>query len=43
MYDSLGTSHIMTTYYVKTDANTWDVYAAADKRGGVRQRGGGHQ
>ena len=25
VYDSLGTAHIMTTYYVKTDANTWDV------------------
>jgi flagellar hook protein FlgE len=22
----------MTTYYVKTDANTWDVYAAADNK-----------
>ncbi|MCU6502373.1 flagellar hook protein FlgE [Rugamonas sp. A1-17] len=32
VYDSLGTSHIMTTYYVKTDANTWDVYAAADNK-----------
>ena len=30
VYDSLGTEHIMTTYYVKTAANTWDVYAAAD-------------
>ncbi|MYM73387.1 flagellar hook-basal body complex protein [Duganella sp. FT134W] len=32
VYDSLGTAHIMTTYYVKTDANTWDVYAAADNK-----------
>jgi flagellar hook protein FlgE len=32
VYDSLGTSHIMTSYYVKTDANTWDVYAAADNK-----------
>ncbi len=32
VFDSLGTSHIMTTYYVKTDANTWDVYAAADNK-----------
>jgi flagellar hook protein FlgE len=32
VYDSLGTSHIMTTYYVKTDANVWDVYAAADNK-----------
>jgi flagellar hook protein FlgE len=30
VYDTLGTEHIMTTYYVKTAANTWDVYAAAD-------------
>jgi flagellar hook protein FlgE len=32
VYDSLGTSHTMTTYYVKTQANTWDVYAAADSK-----------
>lgn len=32
VYDSLGTQHIMTTYYVKTDANVWDVYAAADNK-----------
>ncbi|SDG02323.1 MULTISPECIES: flagellar hook protein FlgE [unclassified Duganella] len=32
VYDSLGTSHVMTTYYVKTDANQWDVYAAADNK-----------
>lgn len=32
VYDSLGTAHVMTTYYVKTDANTWDVYAAADNK-----------
>jgi flagellar hook protein FlgE len=32
VYDSLGTSHIMTTYYVKTAANTWDVYAGADNK-----------
>lgn len=32
VYDTLGTAHIMTTYYVKTDANTWDVYAAADNK-----------
>jgi flagellar hook protein FlgE len=32
VYDSLGTAHIMTTYYVKTDANTWDVYASADNK-----------
>ena len=32
VYDSLGTPHIMTTYYVKTGANTWDVYAGADNK-----------
>ncbi|TFW25038.1 flagellar hook protein FlgE [Duganella callida] len=32
IYDSLGTEHRMTMYYVKTDANTWDVYAAADNK-----------
>ncbi|WP_432380153.1 flagellar hook protein FlgE [Duganella sp. P38] len=32
VYDTLGTAHIMTTYYVKTDANTWDVYAGADNK-----------
>ena len=32
VYDSLGTPHTMTTYYVKTAANTWDVYAAADNK-----------
>jgi flagellar hook protein FlgE len=30
VYDSLGNSHVMSTYYVKTDANNWDVYAASD-------------
>jgi flagellar hook protein FlgE len=32
VYDSLGTAHQMTTYYVKTEANTWDVYAGADAK-----------
>lgn len=32
VYDSLGTAHVMTTYYVKTDANKWDVYAGADNK-----------
>ncbi|MCS2172506.1 flagellar hook protein FlgE [Scandinavium sp. TWS1a] len=26
VFDSLGNSHDMNIYYVKTDANTWDVY-----------------
>ena len=30
VYDSQGNSHTLTTYYVKTAANTWDVYSAAD-------------
>ena len=38
IYDSLGESHIVTTYYVKRDANqpgitqdnTWDVYVTVD-------------
>jgi flagellar hook protein FlgE len=32
VFDSLGTSHRMSVYYVKTDANTWDVYASADNK-----------
>ncbi|MGA8034188.1 MAG: flagellar hook protein FlgE [Casimicrobiaceae bacterium] len=30
VYDSLGNSHAFNTYYVKTAANTWDVYGAID-------------
>ena len=30
VYDSQGNSHTLTTYYVKTASNTWDVYGAAD-------------
>lgn len=30
VYDSQGNSHTLTTYYRKTAANTWDVFAAAD-------------
>lgn len=30
VYDSLGNKHIMGVYYVKTTANTWDVYMASD-------------
>lgn len=30
IYDSLGNSHIGTTYYVKTAANTWDSYLYVD-------------
>ncbi len=30
VYDSLGNSHTLQTYYVKTAASTWDVYASQD-------------
>jgi flagellar hook protein FlgE len=30
IYDSLGNEHILETYFVKTAANTWAVYAAVD-------------
>lgn len=30
VYDSLGNSHIMQNFFIKTDAGTWDVYTAVD-------------
>lgn len=30
MYDSLGNPHELSTFFVKTGANAWDVYATAD-------------
>lgn len=30
VYDSLGNSHVMQTFFVKTAASTWDVYASMD-------------
>lgn len=30
IYDSLGESHTLSTYYVKRDNNQWDVYATFD-------------
>lgn len=30
IFDSLGNSHSLSTYYVKSAANTWQVYAAMD-------------
>jgi flagellar hook protein FlgE len=30
VYDSLGNAHVMSMFYVKTDANNWDVYAGID-------------
>lgn len=30
VYDSLGSSHTLTQYYVKTDDNTWSVYYTLD-------------
>ena len=31
-YDSLGTSHTLKHYFVKTDINTWKVYSQIDDR-----------
>jgi flagellar hook protein FlgE len=30
VYDSLGNSHVMSSFYVKTSAGNWDVYVASD-------------
>lgn len=30
VYDSLGNAHTLSTYYVKTSANNWDVFAYSD-------------
>ena len=30
VYDSLGNSHVLQTFYVKTGAGTWNVYATSD-------------
>ena len=30
VYDSLGTSHEVTSFFVKNDTSAWDVYATAD-------------
>ncbi|HEX7972470.1 MAG TPA: flagellar hook protein FlgE [Thiobacillus sp.] len=30
VYDSLGNAHTLQSYYVKTGAGTWDVYASMD-------------
>ncbi|WP_426190350.1 flagellar hook protein FlgE [Massilia sp. DWR3-1-1] len=30
VYDSLGNPHVMSSYYVRTDAGKWDVYIAND-------------
>jgi flagellar hook protein FlgE len=30
VYDGLGNQHTLQTYFVKTAANTWDVYASLD-------------
>lgn len=38
IHDSLGNSHTLQTFYVKTAANTWDVFAAVD---GVKEVGPG--
>ncbi|MEI6893063.1 MAG: flagellar hook protein FlgE [Colwellia sp.] len=46
VFDSLGDSHIMTYYFVKSAANTWDMYTAVDDElvdipGGVSNNGNG--
>lgn len=33
LYDSLGNSHAMTLYFVKTGANAWDMYGDVDGLG----------
>lgn len=30
VYDTLGNAHVLSTYYVKGNAGTWNVYAAKD-------------
>jgi len=30
IFDSLGDSHVMTYYFIKSTANTWDMYSAVD-------------
>ncbi len=30
VFDSLGNSHVIQTFYVKTGASSWDVYGASD-------------
>ncbi|AQZ95135.1 flagellar hook protein FlgE [Halopseudomonas phragmitis] len=32
VYDSLGNSHVLTKYFVKTDANTWEMIVLVDGR-----------
>ncbi|WP_057830851.1 flagellar hook protein FlgE [Colwellia sp. TT2012] len=32
IFDSLGDSHVMTYYFVKSAPNTWDMYAAVDNQ-----------
>lgn len=31
VFDSLGNSHVLQTFYVKTAPGSWDIYAAADE------------
>jgi len=30
VYDSLGNAHVLQSFYVKTGAGTWDIYATSD-------------
>lgn len=32
IYDSLGNAHVMTQYFIKTDANSWDMHILIDGR-----------
>ena len=32
IYDSLGNDHVLTKYFVKNDANSWDMYVLIDGR-----------
>ena len=40
VYDSLGNSHVVQTFYRKTAANTWDVYASVDGQSFTGTAGG---
>lgn len=40
VYDSLGNAHVVQTFYRKTAANTWDVYASVDGKSFTGTAGG---
>lgn len=41
IFDTLGTPHLVTTYYVKTGANTWDWHWSAIRPDGTVAQGAG--